>query len=39
MSLNDIDKDEVLAHEVAGSENAQHDHKLFGQQWKIATAI
>ena len=39
MSLNHIDKDEVLDHEVAGSENAQHDHKLFGQQWKIATAI
>jgi hypothetical protein len=39
MSLNHIDKDEVLDHEAAGSENAQHDHKLFDQQWKIATAI
>ena len=39
MSLNHIDKDEVLDHEVAGSENAQHDHKLFDQQWKIATPI
>ena len=39
MSLNHIDKDEVLDHETAGSENAQHDHKLFEQQWKIAIAI
>jgi hypothetical protein len=39
MSLNHIDKDEVLDHELAGSENAQHDQKLFDQQWKIATAI
>ena len=39
MSLNHIDKDEVLDYEVAGSENAQHDHKLFEQQWKIAAAI
>jgi len=39
MSLNHIDKDEVLDHETTGSENAKHDHQLFEQQWKIATAI
>jgi hypothetical protein len=39
MSLNHIDKDEVLDHETAGSENAKHDHQLFEQQWKIAAAI
>lgn len=39
MSLNHIDKDEVLDCEAAGSENALHDHQLFEQQWKIATAV
>lgn len=39
MSLNHIDKDEVLDHEPAGSENSKHDHQLFDQQWKTATPI
>ncbi len=39
MSLNHIDKDEVLDHEPSGSENAIHDHQLFEDKWKIATPI
>lgn len=39
MSLNHIDKDEVLDHEPSGSENATHDHQLFEQQWQTATVI
>jgi hypothetical protein len=39
MSLNHIDKDEVLDHEQSGSENAKHDHQLFEDKWKTATPI
>jgi AbiJ N-terminal domain 4 len=39
MSLNHIDKDEVLDHEPAGSENAKHDQQLFEDEWKTATPI
>jgi hypothetical protein len=39
MSLNHIDKDEVLDHEPAGSENAKHDHQLFEDKWKTAMPI
>ncbi|EEF59765.1 AbiJ-NTD4 domain-containing protein [Pedosphaera parvula] len=39
MSLNHIDKDEVLDHEPTGSENARHDSQLFEQQWSIATLV
>jgi hypothetical protein len=39
MSLNHIDKDEVLDHEPSGSENAKHDHQLFEDKWKTATPI
>ena len=39
MSLNHIDKDEVLDHEPAGSENAKHDQRLFEDEWKTATQI
>jgi hypothetical protein len=39
MSLNQIDKDEVLDHEPAGSENAKHDHQLFEDKWKTAMPI
>jgi hypothetical protein len=39
MSLNHIDKDEVLDHEPSGSENANHDQQLFEDEWKTATPI
>jgi hypothetical protein len=39
MSLNHIDKDEVLDHEPAGSENAKHDQQLFENEWKSATPV
>ncbi|MDB6065825.1 MAG: hypothetical protein JWR26_2033 [Pedosphaera sp.] len=39
MSLNHIDKDEVLDHEPSGSENATHDQQLFEREWKTATPI
>jgi hypothetical protein len=39
MSLNHIDKDEVLDHEAAGSENAKHDQQLFEDEWKTATPV
>jgi hypothetical protein len=39
MSLNHIDKDEVLDHEPHGSENAKHDCQLFDDKWKTATTI
>lgn len=39
MSLNHIDKDEVLDHEPSGSENAEHDQQLFEEKWRIATPI
>jgi len=39
MSLNHIDKDEVLDHEPSGSENAKHDIQLFEDEWKTATSI
>jgi hypothetical protein len=39
MSLNHIDKDEVLDHEPSGSENAQHDHQLFEDKWRTAAPI
>jgi AbiJ N-terminal domain 4 len=39
MSLNHIDKDEVLDHESSGSENAKHDQDLFEQEWRTATPL
>lgn len=39
MSLNHIDKDEVLDHEPSASENAKHDHQLFEDEWRIATPV
>jgi hypothetical protein len=39
MSLNHIDKDEVLDREPAGSENANHDHQFFDDKWKIGTVV
>src|SRR6185437_1255743 len=39
MSLNHIDKDEVLDHEPSGSENAKHDYQLFEDKWKNATPV
>lgn len=39
MSLNHIDKDEVLDHEPSGSENAKHDEQLFEDEWKTARPI
>jgi AbiJ N-terminal domain 4 len=39
MSLNHIDKDEVLDHEPSGSENAKHDQDLFEEKWKAAMLI
>ena len=39
MSLNHIDKDEVLDHEPSGSENAAHDRQLFEDQWRTGTSI
>jgi len=39
MSLNHIDKDEVLDHEPSGSENARHDIQLFEDEWKTATPV
>jgi hypothetical protein len=39
MSLNHLDKDEVLDHEPSGSENAKHDHRLFEDKWKTAIPV
>jgi hypothetical protein len=39
MSLNDINKDEVLDREPAGSENANHDQKFFDEKWKAGTVV
>jgi hypothetical protein len=39
MSLNHVDKDEVLDHEQSGSENAKHDHQLFEEKWKTGTPL
>jgi hypothetical protein len=39
MSLNHIDKDEVLDHEPCNSENAGHDCQLFEDQWKKGTFV
>jgi len=39
MSLNHIDKDEVLDREPSGSENARHDHQFFDDKWKTATVV
>jgi hypothetical protein len=39
MSLNHIDKDEVLDREPSGSENAKHDQQLFEDKWTTATPI
>ena len=39
MSLNHIDKDEVLDREPAGSENARHDQQFFNDKWKIGTVV
>ena len=36
MSLNQIDKDEVLDREPAGSENAKHDQRFFDdKRWNV----
>jgi hypothetical protein len=39
MSLNHVDKDEVLDHEPSGSENAKHDQQLFEERWNTAAPI
>jgi hypothetical protein len=39
MSLNDINKDEVLDREPAGSENAIHDQGFFDDKWKTGTPV
>ncbi len=39
MSLNHIDKDEVLDREPSGSENAKHDHQFFDDKWKKGTPL
>ena len=39
MSLNHIDKDEVLDHEPPASENARHDIQLFEDEWKTAAPV
>jgi hypothetical protein len=39
MSLNHIDKDEVLDREPAGSENAKHDQQFFDDKWKIGAVV
>jgi hypothetical protein len=39
MSLNHIDKDEVLDREQAGSENAKHDQQFFDDKWKTGNVV
>jgi len=39
MSLNHIDKDEVLDREHSGSEYARHDQDFFEDNWKKGTVI
>jgi hypothetical protein len=39
MSLNDIDKDEVLDREGPGSENATYDQQFFEDKWKAGTKV
>jgi len=39
MSLNHIDKDEVLDRESPGSEYAKHDCEFFEVNWKKATVL
>jgi len=39
MSLNHINKDEVLDRETAGSENAKHDQQFFADKWKIGAVV
>jgi hypothetical protein len=39
LSLNHIDKDEVLDHETSGSENATHDQELFEREWRTASRL
>lgn len=39
MSLNHIDKDEVLDREPAGSENARHDQQFFDDKWKSGLPV
>lgn len=39
MSLNHINKNEVLDREPAGSENAVHDQQFFREKWKIGTVV
>lgn len=39
MSLNHIDKDEVLDYENSDSANAKHDNQLFEEEWKTATPV
>jgi hypothetical protein len=39
MSLNHINKDEVLDRDTAGSENAKHDQQFFADKWKIGSVV
>jgi len=39
MSLNHIDKDEVLDREPSGSELARHDQRFFDDKWRIGTPL
>jgi len=39
MSLNHIDKDEVLDREPAASENAGYDQRFFEDKWKSGTVV
>jgi len=39
MSLNHIDKDEVLDREPSGSEYARHDQQFFNDKWKTGTPL
>jgi hypothetical protein len=39
MSLNNIDKDEVLEGIIGGSQYAQHDRRLFEDYWQRAQPL
>jgi len=39
MSLNHVDKNEVLDREPAGSEYARHDQQFFDDKWKNGTPL
>jgi len=39
MSLNNIDRNEVLDREPAGSENSNHDQQFFDEKWKSGIGV